>query len=124
MITAFGKFCRVLRIEYGELLKDMADKLNVSSAFLSSVENGKKEIPISWLDKIIDLYSLNEKQAKELSMAIATSKKEYRLNLEQISYEDRGLALSFARKLEGISKMDENDKNELRKFLTKHKRKE
>jgi transcriptional regulator with XRE-family HTH domain len=42
MITNFGKFCRRLRIDNGELLYDMAKKLGVSSAFMSSVENGKK----------------------------------------------------------------------------------
>lgn len=38
MVTAFGKFLRILR----EILKDMAEKLNVTSSFLSAVENGKK----------------------------------------------------------------------------------
>ena len=33
MITKFGKFCRKLRIDNGELLYDMADKLGVSSVF-------------------------------------------------------------------------------------------
>lgn len=42
MITELGIFCRKLRIEYGERLSDMAQKLGVSSAFLSKVENGKK----------------------------------------------------------------------------------
>ena len=42
MLTSFGKFCRKLRINNGELLYDMAEKLDVSSAFLSKVENGKR----------------------------------------------------------------------------------
>ena len=42
MTTNFGKFCRKLRIDNDELLYDMAAKLGVSSAFLSKVENGKK----------------------------------------------------------------------------------
>ena len=44
MITPIGKFLRKLRIDTGEILKDMAEKLHVSPSFLSAVENGKKKI--------------------------------------------------------------------------------
>ena len=117
MITTFGKFCRILRIKHNQLLKNMADALEVSSAFLSAVENGKKEIPSSWYEKIKSIYSLDENEANQLSTAIDVSKKEYRINLENIATEDRALALSFARKLEAISQMDAKTKNELRSFL-------
>ena len=43
MLTSIGRFLRKLRIDHGEILKDMADALGVSSAFLSAVENGKKK---------------------------------------------------------------------------------
>ena len=43
MITAFGKFLRILRMDNGEILKTMAEKLEVTSSFLSAVENGKKK---------------------------------------------------------------------------------
>ena len=42
MANNFGKFCRKLRIDRGEILADMAKKLGVSSAFLSKVETGGK----------------------------------------------------------------------------------
>ena len=43
MSTTLGAFLRKLRLQHGEKLKDMAENLNVSSAFLSAVENGKKK---------------------------------------------------------------------------------
>ena len=43
MVTSFGKFLRNLRMDIGELLLNMADKLGVSPAFLSGVENGKRK---------------------------------------------------------------------------------
>lgn len=119
MITTFGKFCRILRMDRDQLLKDMADLLGVSSAFLSSVENGKKEVPASWFEKIKLLYSLDEKKSEELFNAIEASRKELRINLEQMEAEDRILALSFARKLETISQMNERTKAEFRSFLKK-----
>ena len=45
MLTSIGKFFRKLRIDEGEILKDMAEKLGVSVSFLSAVENGKKRMP-------------------------------------------------------------------------------
>lgn len=45
MLTGIGKFLRKLRIDNEEILKDMADALGVSSAFLSAVENGRKKMP-------------------------------------------------------------------------------
>ena len=37
MLTKFGKELRKIRIEHDEILKDMADKLNVTAAYLSAV---------------------------------------------------------------------------------------
>ena len=43
MLTSIGKFLRKLRMSNGEILRDMAEALEVTSAFLSAVENGKKK---------------------------------------------------------------------------------
>lgn len=43
MLTEFGKVLRSIRISRHELLKDMADKLKITSAQLSSIETGKIE---------------------------------------------------------------------------------
>ena len=50
-LSRFGIFCRKLRLEKGELLYDMANALNVSSAFLSKIENGKGKPPTEWRKK-------------------------------------------------------------------------
>lgn len=65
MVTEFGKFLRKLRIDNDELMLDMAKKLKVSSAFLSSVENGKKRPSDSWNDLVINLYHMDDKQKSE-----------------------------------------------------------
>ena len=65
MLTAFGKLCRKIRIDCGEIMRDMSEKLGVTPAFLSAVENGNKNIPGAWKEKLIELYSLNEQQSKE-----------------------------------------------------------
>ena len=54
MLTDFGKELRKIRIDNNEFLKDMANKLGVTVSYLSAVENGKRDIPDEWLDKIIN----------------------------------------------------------------------
>jgi transcriptional regulator with XRE-family HTH domain len=49
-----------------ELLFSMAKKLEVSSSFLSGVENGKIPIPTDWPEKITSLYQLNRFESEEL----------------------------------------------------------
>lgn len=70
MITSFGKFCRNLRMDNNEQLHQMAEKLNVSSAFLSKVEYGKAKPPEKWEDTIPSLYNLSESQKEELCLII------------------------------------------------------
>ena len=70
MVNNFGKFCRKLRIDKGELLYDMATKLEVSSAFLSKVENGKKKPPKEWREILIREYELDSDKIKELDQCM------------------------------------------------------
>ena len=65
-ITEFGKFIRKFRLDHDERLFDMAQKLQVSSAFLSSVETGKKSIPQKMLDKIKTVYNMSDECFQQL----------------------------------------------------------
>lgn len=116
MITKLGVFLRKLRLDNNEIMKDMAGKLGVSPSFLSAVENGKKKMPDSWLDSIIDLYDLNEKKQNELLIAIEESKKKVEIALDEFSGSKKRLLLSFARELNG---MDERDLEIIKNLLKK-----
>lgn len=111
MITSLGRFLRKLRIDKGEILRDMAERLNVSSAFLSAVENGKKKVPESWMAKLTESYSLTSKQVEELKTAIDESSDTIELNIRDTSDARRHLAISFARKF------DTMDDDTLRKLF-------
>ena len=56
MFTEFGKFTRTYRLKHGLILKEMAEKLNVPSSYLSAVEMGRKSITKDFADKIISIY--------------------------------------------------------------------
>lgn len=64
MLTEFGKAIRKIRLDKGEILKDMAKRLGVSSACMSAVENGRKNVPEKWIDQIIEFYQLDEEGQK------------------------------------------------------------
>lgn len=102
MITSVGRFLRKLRIDNGEILRDMAEKLNVSSAFLSAVENGKKKVPEAWLSKLQELYSLTSERMEDLKTAIVESSDTVELNIRNASDANRQLAVSFARQFDTI----------------------
>lgn len=67
MLTRFGKELRKIRIEHDEILKDMADKLNVTAAYLSAVENGNRKIPDSWVNIITEEYGLSDEVSEHLA---------------------------------------------------------
>lgn len=119
-MTEVGKFLKKLRVENGEVLLGMAQKLGVTPSFLSAVELGKKKMPYEWNLKIRSAYSLTPTQEEELDEAISLSEKAVILDFEEVSPMAKKLAVSFARsfsdfsdeKLEALKKMmnKEDDK--------------
>lgn len=101
MLTKFGKQLRKIRIEGDEILKDMADKLGVTVAYLSAVENGKRAVPDSWVHIIVDKYGLDEEAEFELQKSAYENKTEIKISLEDEKKSD--LALSFARKFKDLT---------------------
>lgn len=110
-LSRFGVFCRKLRLDNGELLYNMAEKLGVSSAFLSKVENGKGKPPAEWRDNIISLYHIDENGIRELDEALYEANNMQNIDMREFSYEDKELMWSFARKLNSL------DREKLKKLL-------
>lgn len=121
MLTSIGKFLRKLRIDRGEILKTMADKLEVSSAFLSAVENGKKKMPESWYEKLSAAYSFSEEQKEALWAAAMDSNETVEINLQNAMQGNRKLAISFARH---FNSLDDETCKKIMEMLNKYKRTE
>lgn len=118
MLTSLGRFLRKLRIDRGEILKDMADKLEVSSSFLSAVENGKKRMPSAWNNEIVKLYQLDPDDQITFTKAIAETEESVEMNFSHASYQNREVAISFARK---FIDFDDEQVEEIKKILQKGK---
>lgn len=102
MYTEVGKFLRHLRIDCNETLKDMAERLEVSSSFISAIENGKKSISNGLYDKLIKEYSLTAEQIVKFRDAVDLSSSTITINLENSSPEKQRLGVLFARTFEDI----------------------
>ena len=103
MLTLFGKALRKLRIDRGLLLKNMADDLGYSSAFLSAIETGRKKIPEGFLMRLISLYSLSDGEAHHLKEAAEVSVNEICFNLKGLRQDSIDLAVSFAKRFDSLS---------------------
>ena len=79
MTTPLGKELRKLRIDREERLLDMAANLDVSVAFLSAVESGRKEPPNGFSDRVVAAYDLRSDVADRIRHANDQSRKSFRI---------------------------------------------
>lgn len=115
MVTPFGIYLRKLRLDHGEIMKDMARKFGVSSSFLSAVENGKKSAPAGWLDKLCELYNLGKEERNEADYLISISQPSIKINLMDLSKEKKTLAFSLS---DHIRNMNDEDAAKALKLLS------
>ena len=117
-VTAFGKILRKRRIDSSEILGDMAKRLDVSASYLSSIENGLREIPDSFVEKIAEEYGLSEAEKQELEEAQARSKGSVNVSLgeQKDSSEYLETAVMFAK---DFSKLTEKQVKLMKEMLEK-----
>jgi transcriptional regulator with XRE-family HTH domain len=118
LLTEFGKTLRKLRIDCGEIIKNMADKLGCTASYLSAVETGKRTIPDDWVDRIVELYNLDAVKAHELRNAAMAEAKTVKIDINNLFGSKRETAILFARE---FSDIDDTTAEKIRKLLTKSK---
>lgn len=116
MLTEFGKMCRKIRIDAGEIMADMASHLHVSAAFLSAVEHGKKTVPVDWPEKISNLYELDGKETALLRSAADKSIRQIRIDLENEDESEKDFIIAFARNFKNL---DDDDREKILELLRK-----
>jgi transcriptional regulator with XRE-family HTH domain len=114
MLTEFGQHLRKIRIDCGDLLKDMADKLGVTSSYLSAVETGKRNVPDGWVEKISQFYRLDMLEQDALQTEAANSVRAVTMDLCNMVPKRRETALLFARKFDAV---DDSAIEAIRKLL-------
>lgn len=106
MLTSLGKYLRTFRIQRGELLKDMAEILNVAPAYLSSIENGKRVPTEKLINTIINFYNFEEEQILELKDAYFETLNEVKMNMSNATSNQKDLCFSFARKFDQLNDVE------------------
>ena len=104
--TSYGKYLKRLRIDTGDTVPVMAQKLDVSVSLLSSVESGAREIPPELSEKVRTAYRLDAEASDALLRAeCETLHKSIAISLgAHESDEDfKKAAISISRDLQQLS---------------------
>jgi len=98
-LTPFGLCVRKIRLELGLTLKEMANAVSVSSAYLSSVELGEKALNNKLIEDVSQFLQdkISQEQLGELRAAAAQSMKI--VPVSNLGADERGLVAAFARRL-------------------------
>ncbi len=109
-MTPFGKRMRELRAARGVTLKQMADELGVSSAYLSALEHGRRGRP-TWLlvQQIIGYFNVIWDEAEEVQELAALSNPRVTVDTAGLSPAATELANRLARDIDRLSLDDLED---------------
>ena len=110
-MTPFGDRMRKLRAERGVTLKEMADAIGVSSAYLSALEHGKRGRP-GWhlIQRILTFFNIIWDEAEEVVRLARISHPRITINTSGLNPK----ATEFANRLaDDIGKLDPATLDEL-----------
>jgi transcriptional regulator with XRE-family HTH domain len=106
-LNEFGKEMRRLRLDRDELLKDMAARLRVTPAFLSSIETGRKPVPVGFADRVAEEYGLSAEARTLLQTLADATRTSFEIKLERSSTaQHREAAALLARQFPSLNQSD------------------
>lgn len=120
-MTPFGDRMRKLRAERGVTLKEMAEALGVSSAYLSALEHGKRGRP-GWhlIQRILAYFNIIWDEADEVVRLARISHPRITIDTSGLSSKATELANRLA---DDIGKLDSFTLDELLVTLSKRRQK-
>lgn len=120
-MTPFGERMRKLRTERGVTLKDMAEAIGVSSAYLSALEHGKRGRP-GWhlIQRIITYFNVIWDEAEDVVRLARVSHP--RITIDTSGLDPRATELAN-RLADEVGKLDAVTLDELVAVLDRRKQK-
>ena len=103
MDAEFGSKVQKLRRLAGLTLYEVAQKMSVSSAFLSAIENGKKRVPDDFVSRFIAAVPDAAPELVSLEVLANKARKQVALSLDEASINDAHLATALARKFSTLT---------------------
>jgi transcriptional regulator with XRE-family HTH domain len=101
-----------------EKLSDMARRLNVSSSYLSTVENGKRAMNDKLFNAIIVEYRLSPNDIRELDMMRKLESNQINVNTEELNKEKKEVLVKF---LSNIDDLSDDEITKINKLMNKKK---
>jgi transcriptional regulator with XRE-family HTH domain len=98
-LTPFGLCVRTLRLELGITLKSMADALGVSSAYLSSVELGDKQLTPKIMSDAESFFHAKIDETRLTELRDAAAKSIDTVPVANLESDEKVLVAAFARRL-------------------------
>lgn len=104
-MTPFGKHMRSLRLDKGMMLRECAEQLGVTSAYLSALEHGKKGLPNArLLEQIVITMKLDKAQEAALRDSVKDSDTRFEISAKATPIAF-ATANAFARRLPSLSEL-------------------
>lgn len=102
-MTGLGKELRIIRIKKDENLYDMATKLGISTSYLSSIENGIRNMSNDLIEKLQEVYQLTETQVQKIKEEADKQKKSVHIDLNGLSESQKCMTLYLSRTLDNLN---------------------
>ncbi|HHU0055813.1 TPA: helix-turn-helix domain-containing protein, partial [Legionella pneumophila] len=102
-LTPLGKQIRKYRLDKEMTLSQMASELEVSSAYLSSIETGKRNMAPDLLEKIISYFTLNKEETENMYELADQSQQSIKIPLGDVNNSSKELVAAFARNFSSLS---------------------
>ncbi|ENZ77831.1 MULTISPECIES: helix-turn-helix domain-containing protein [Ralstonia] len=114
-LTPFGKAVRKARLDAEVTLSDMAAALDVTSAFLSALETGRKKIPPQLAERVEAYFDKQGVHTEKLQPLADVSNKS--VSLDGLSPQHQMMVAGFARA--SWDQLDSKDLDNLTQLLKK-----
>lgn len=104
MLTNFGKEVRILRINRGLNLKDMASQFGSASSYISNIETGRVNIPSTYIEKLTKILNLDDEEVKKLTeLKRQEDLERWEAGFEGLSEERKDILLRVNRKITSLN---------------------
>lgn len=103
MLSNYGKILRKIRIDKGLTMAQMAKAIGITSAYLSTIERGKRNIPKSLTQNVINHYKLSNEQVAELQEAEYLSMDSFEIDLSDVDLDKKTLVFAIAKNLKNMT---------------------
>ena len=103
LVSEYGKTLRKIRIDKGLTMAQMAKAIGITSAYLSTIERGKRNIPKSLTQNVINHYKLSNEQVAELQEAEYLSMDSSEIDLSDVDLDKKTLVFAIAKNLKNMT---------------------